>query len=327
MARDTTLIAERLRAYLKDGQRITGIRTLSAGHSNETYYIEGLNRILRLPPSEAGLLPPYDMQLQHAVMAAVSAHAPGVPLPRMFELCLDEAVLGDPFFVMEALPGDSFEYSVPPWLAERGAEGANQVCRQWFDALIALHRMPVEQLPAPTRTVQEEAAHWLAVARRSEADRRLIDILENLVAHPPGTSGAPTPVHGDPKHGNCMWHEGKLTALLDWEMTQRSEPLLDLGYVLMFHDQGKASLANAGFELPGWWSRQRMIDEWEQGTGRTAVDVAKYEVLGQAKVAAIISLGAHLSHTGEIKDPRFKAWGTLLPSFNELLAARAQKAL
>src|SRR5262249_41476271 len=152
-----------------------------------------------------------------------------------------------------------------------------------------------------------------------EATGDLIGVLANLAARPPRASGAPTPVHGDPKHGNCLWHDGKLTALLDWEMSQVAEPLLDLGYVLMFHDQGKASLADAGFSLPGWWSRNRMIAEWEAGTGRTAVDIARYEVLGQAKVSAIIALGAHLFASGRSRDKRFAAFGQVLPAYTELL--------
>jgi aminoglycoside phosphotransferase (APT) family kinase protein len=204
--------------------------------------------------------------------------------------------------------------------------GADRLCRQWFDAVIGLHRMPASAMPPGGRGVAEEAAHWLEVARGAEADQGLIDILQDLVKRPPATSGPVTPVHGDPKHGNCLWHDARLTALLDWEMSQVSEPLLDLGYILMFHDQGEASLANAGFELPGWWSRAKMIAEWEAGTGRTAVDVSRYEVLGQAKVSAIISVGAHLFNTGRTADVRFQAFGAVLPAYNALLMKRAMAA-
>lgn len=326
MARDTTLIADRLRAYLPRGQRITGVKTLSAGHSNETYLIEGIDEILRMPPSEEGLLPPYDMAQQHAVLHSVHRHAPAIPLPDVYELCSDADVIGDPFFLMQRLPGEAFEYAVPDWLARDPVHGAERICRQWFDALLALHRMPVEHMPTKSRTVAEEARHWLDVARSADATPSLISILENLASRPPRPSGTATAVHGDPKHGNCLWHEGRLTALLDWEMTQVAEPQLDLGYILMFHDQGKASLADAGFALPGWWSRQRMIDEWEAGTGRTAVDIDRYEVLGQAKVAAIIALGAHLFASGRTADQRFAAFGQVLPSYTELLVKRAMRA-
>jgi aminoglycoside phosphotransferase (APT) family kinase protein len=151
-------------------------------------------------------------------------------------------------------------------------------------------------------------------------------VLEDLVARPLALSGPATPVHGDPKHGNCMWRDARLTAVLDWEMAQVSEPMLDLGYILMFHDQGEASLANAGFELPAWWSRARMVEAWEAGTGRKAVDVERYAILGQAKVAAIIALGAHLFNSGKIADPRFGAFAALVPAFTNLLIERAQRA-
>lgn len=326
MGRDTEQLANGLRRYLPRGERITGVKTLSAGHSNETYLVEGLDEILRMPPSEEGLLPPYDMARQHAILSAVAANAPTVPLPKMLELCTDLAVIGDPFFLMERVPGEAFEYATPDWLKADPVEGPERICRQWFDAIIGLHCMPVDKMPPGGRTVQQEAQHWLDVASSAQASEALIEVLTDLAKRPPATSGPPTPVHGDPKHGNCLWHEGRLTAFLDWEMAQISEPLLDLGYVLMFHDQGEASLANAGFELPGWWSADRMIAEWEAGTGRKAVDVARYAVLGQAKVAAIIALGAHLFASGKTADARFQAFGAVLPAYTDLLVDRAMAA-
>ncbi len=326
MARDNERLADGLRRWLPRGNRITGVRTLSAGHSNETYFVEGLNEILRMPPSEEGLLPPYDMARQHAVMSAVATHAPGIPMPPMLELCTDPDVLGDEFYLMGALPGEAFEYSIPDWLAADPVDGAESVCRQWFDAFTSLNNMPVEHMLPGERTVQEEVDYWLDVSRECEAVPELIGILEDLSARPPRATGPATPVHGDTKHGNCLWHEGKLTALLDWEMARISEPMLDLGYILMFHDQGPASLGDAGYELPGWWSADRMVAEWEARTGRTAVDIARYTVLGQAKVAAIISVGAHLFRTGRIRDPRFEGFAKLLPAYMDLLQRRAVAA-
>jgi aminoglycoside phosphotransferase (APT) family kinase protein len=325
MARDTDKIAQGLRRYLPRGKDITGVKTLSAGHSNETYLIEGLNEILRMPPSEEGLLPPYDMAKQHAILSAVRRSAPGVPVPAVLELCTDPAVIGDPFFLMQRLPGEAFEYAVPDWVKSHPSM-PDRICRQWFDAIVALHRMPAAHMPPGGRTVQQEAQFWLDAATNAAGSADLLAVLSNLAKRPPRTSGPSTPVHGDPKHGNCLWHEGRLTALLDWEMSQVSEPLLDLGYVLMFHDQGKAGLANAGFDMPGWWSRSRMIEEWERGTGRTAVDVDRYTVLGQAKVTAIIQLGAHLFASGRTADKRFGAWGQVIPAFTELLVKRANAA-
>ena len=162
MARDTDRIALGLRHYLPRGAGITRVKTLSAGHSNETYLVEGLKEILRMPPSEEGLLPPYDMAQQHAVIKAVREHAPAVPLPKVLELCTDREVIGDAFFLMQWLPGEAFEYSVPAWLARDPEAGAARCCRQWFDAIIALHRMPVSCMPPSGRSVQQESQHWFA---------------------------------------------------------------------------------------------------------------------------------------------------------------------
>lgn len=325
MARDTDKLAQGLRAWLDRGDGISGVKVLSAGHSNETYLVEGLNEVLRMPPSKEGLLPPYDMARQHAIMSAVADNS-AVPMPPMLELCTDPSVLGDEFYLMGAVRGEAFEYAVPQWLADDPVGGADQVCTQWFDAVAALHTMDPAFMPPGERSVEEEIGYWLEVSRGAEAMPALIAVLEDLERNPPRTTGPATPVHGDPKHGNCLWDNGRLTALLDWEITQIGEPMLDLGYILMFHDQGEASLANAGFDLPGWWSWDRMVAEWEKRTGRTAVDVMRFAVLGQAKVSAIISVGAHLFRTGRIEDPRFEGFAMVLPAYVALLEKRAMKS-
>src|SRR5882724_10313961 len=279
MARDIEQMARALRGYLAGGDAITRIVPLSTGHSNETYLVEGIARggredlILRMPPSEEGLLPPYDMAGQHAVLKAVGSFAGGPPVPKVYELCMDATVLGDPFFLMERLQGEAFEYTVPDWLAAADASVRDRMCEQWIGAVTALHRMPAAAMPAAATTVRVEALHWRDVAGEAEAPKALLELLDDLVARPPRASGPPTPVHGDPKHGNCLWQGERLLALLDWEMAHIGEPLTDLGYLVQFYDQGEAALASAGFELDGWWPRSRTVATWEEKTGREALDL------------------------------------------------------
>jgi aminoglycoside phosphotransferase (APT) family kinase protein len=324
VARDLERMIQGLRRYLAGGEAISRVVPLSTGHSNETYLLEGLDRILRMPPSEEGLLPPYDMAAQHAVLSAVGAWKDGPPVPRVFELCTDASVIGDPFFVMQRLIGEAFEYQVPAWLDAAGPELRDRVCAQWIGAVAAVHRMPAERMPARTMTVVDEAKHWRAVAEEAQAPKLLFDVLDDLIARPLTSSGPPTPVHGDPKHGNCLWNEGRLVALLDWEMAHVGEPLTDLGYLASFYAQSKgAALANAGFALEGWWSRARAIEEWERATGRAARELHRYEALGMCKIAAIIALGYHLFRSGRATDPRFEAWGAVIPPYVKVAARRA----
>ncbi len=316
MARDLERMLSGLRDYLDDGDKLTAIVPVSTGHSNETYLLEGVDRVLRMPPSEEGLLPPYDMAAQHRVLAALSTAAGAPPVPRVYELCTDATLIGDAFFVMQRLRGEAFEYAVPEWLSGGGAELPAHLCSQWIGAVTALHAMPAAMMPAAARSVVEEGRHWLAVAEQAEAPRALIEVLADLVANPPRASGAVTPIHGDPKHGNCLWDQhGTLLALLDWEMAGVGEPLLDLGYIMQFYDQGENKLGSAGYELPGWWSKQAVIDEWQRATGRTAVDLDRYEALEVGKIGAIIALGYHLFVSGRSRDARFEAFKLVIPDY------------
>lgn len=324
MARDLDRMAQGLRGYLADGPRITGVVALSTGHSNETYRVEGLDRILRMPPSEEGLLPPYDMARQHAILAAVHRAGAGTPVPRVFELCTDPAVIGDAFFLMARLEGEAFDHVPPDWMQRAEAQTVSDMCGQWCGAITALHRLPASIMPPGARTVEQEIEHWRQVAMLAEAEPGLIALLDELRRHPPATSGPMTPIHGDPKQGNCLWKGPHLQALLDWEMAGVGEPLTDLGYMFQFYDQGAVDFANAGFKLPGWWPRERVIEFWEQATGRRTRDLRRYETLALCKVTAIIALGYHLSRTGRATDPRFASWGAVVPLYLDLARKRVE---
>ncbi|MGQ0700486.1 MAG: phosphotransferase family protein [Panacagrimonas sp.] len=324
MARDLDHMTRRLRDYLPGGASVTRIVALSTGHSNETYLIEGLDRILRMPPSEEGLLPPYDMARQHRILDAVGRAPNGPPVPKMYELCTDASVIGDPFFLMQRFDGEAFDHVAPDWMKSAGADTVASMCSQWVGSITALHRLPASLMPPGSRSVEQEIAHWRAVAVQAEADKELIDLLDDLRAHPPAASGPMTPVHGDPKQGNCLWRGPQMQALLDWEMAGVGEPLTDLGYMLQFYDQGEVSFANAGFELEGWWLRGRVIEEWQRATNRSAKDMRRYEALALCKVTAIIALGFHLSRTGRATDPRFAAWGAVVPLYLKLARQRLQ---
>ena len=115
-----------------------------------------------------------------------------------------------------------------------------------------------------------------------------------------------------------------MLALLDWEMAGVSDPMLDLGYVMQFYDQGENKLGSAGYEHPGWWPRERTIAEWEQATGREAVDLNRYEALEVSKVGAIIALGYHLYTSGRANDPRFEGWQAVIPGYVEMAVRCAQ---
>ena len=321
--RDLGELTARLKAWLPDGRRVTGLRVLSAGHSNETFYIEGLDRVLRMPPSTGGLLPPYDMGKQHRVLDAVGRMKSHPPVPKVFELCEDPSVLCDPFFIMEALAGEEYEYAPPQWLLDAPESQRQWMSMQWIDAIAALHLNPATAMPAAHASTKEYAETCLKMAQVPTANKDLIALLENFVKNPLPTSGAPTPVHGDPKIGNMMWRrDGTLVAALDWEMSQTGEPLHDLGWMLCLYNQ---PLASAGLDLPGWRQPPAMIERWEERTGRSAAGIEHYKVLAFAKIASINTWGLWLYESGRTQDPRYAAWGEGMPVLLGILFDRASK--
>ncbi|MFT3853345.1 MAG: phosphotransferase family protein [Ilumatobacteraceae bacterium] len=299
-----------LRGYLADGDAITGISTLSTGHSNETYLIEGLDRILRTPPCGPGLLPPYDMAKQHAVMKELAGLNAGPPVPEVHELCEDPEVIGDEFFVMSRAYGTAFEYEVPDWLLCATENARSRMWAEWLCAVTRLHNLEaLDVLGAPVAP-RQAAQHWRQVSEQAESPR-LIAINEELERNPPVESGRPAVVHGDPKIANCLWSNGNLVALVDWELACNGEPLADLGYMLSLWFTFDSSIIPPapGFDLPGVPTREEWISAWERQTGRSASGVLRHEAAAHGKIGAILALGAHLYETGQSSDERFAAWG------------------
>lgn len=322
--RDLDDVTRRLRAWLPDGDKVTGLRVLSAGHSNETFFVEGLNRVLRMPPSTGGLLPPYDMVGQHRILKAVGAMQDGPPVPAVFEVCDDPEVLGDPFFIMEALVGEEYEYAPPQWLLDAPESQRTSMSTQWINAVASLHNRPASEMPEPFVSTKAYAENCLKMTQVPNGDKNLIALLEDFVNNPLPTSGDPTPVHGDPKIGNMMWRpDGTLVAVLDWEMACTGEPMHDLGWALCLYNQ---PLASAGLDLPGWLQPEQMAERWEARTGRSAAHLHRFMVMAFAKICAINTWGVHLYESGQTKDERYAAWGRGMPQLLSILFSRADKA-
>jgi aminoglycoside phosphotransferase (APT) family kinase protein len=315
-----------LRGYLAGGERITGIRALTFGHSNQTYLLEGLDRILRAPPVGAPLLPDQDMGHQHRVMRDVAAAPAGPPVPEVFELCEDPSVAGFPFLVMARCDGDSTDWKPPAWMEDGGAELRESLSAQWIAAVTQIHALPVSETWG-ARSPEQDAARWLGLIRAKDAPDRLVRMLDDLAERPGPASGDPTPLHGDLKFANFLWAGGQLQAVLDWEMATVGEPLTDLGYLLGLWPVRDGEPGQMPYtQLPGWWSRARIISGWETATGRTAEGIERHERLGMAKIAAIFTLGIHLYATGASDDARLARWPRSLSLWLDLIDRRAAVA-
>src|SRR5687768_10018036 len=117
---DARTLAEYLAGVseLRDALPIRAIERIGSGQSNVTCRVVLADRtiVLRRPPP--GPIPPsaHDVLREYRVMRGLAGRS-AVPVPRPIAACEDPAVVGAPFFLMEALPGDAIRWELPPALA------------------------------------------------------------------------------------------------------------------------------------------------------------------------------------------------------------------
>jgi aminoglycoside phosphotransferase (APT) family kinase protein len=292
-----------LQNMLSGGDRITGIRPLTTGFSNETYLIEGPDLILRLPPSAGAMLDGHGVIAQAAIYRELGVARGAPPVPEVVLSCADEAVLGTPFFVMERVPGDSIhDIELQPWFVEGTDAFRREVCRRWVTAFAGLARMAPLGVLGPAVLPEDDARMWRAFAQEANSPQ-LVAQYDRLLSRFAPRSGPPAVVHGDTKLSNLMWQDGEVSAVLDWEMALNGEPLADLGYMLY------------GFESPyhgpttpqkqsGMPGREQVIAWWEEASGRSAEGVFWHEIAQIGKITAIIAEGTNMWVTGRSQDPK-----------------------
>jgi aminoglycoside phosphotransferase (APT) family kinase protein len=303
MIADLERTAVTLQRLLPGEQVITGIRPLTTGFSNETYLVEGADLILRLPPSAGAMLDGHGVIAQAAIYRELGA-APGAPpVPRIVLSCEDASVLGVPFFVMERVSGDSIhDIDLQPWFTAGSDAFRREVCRRWVIAFAGLARLAPLEVLGEVVSPEDDARMWQAFARAADCPR-LDTQYDRLLAVPAPRSGPPALVHGDTKLSNLMWHDGAVSAVLDWEMALNGEPLADLGYMLYGFESAFHGPTTPQ-KQPGMPGRDQVIAWWEEVSGRSAEGVFWHEIAQIAKITAIIAEGTNMWVTGRSQDPK-----------------------
>ncbi len=305
MPRDLDAIASALRGYLPDGARISAVAPLTTGFSNDTYLIEGLDLILRLPPHAGAMLDGHDVVTQARIYQELERTVGAAPVPGIAAVCEDTAVLGDPFFVMTRVAGESIDdLKMQPWFVDGTDAFRRQICTSWVSAFAANARLASLEVLGPVVSPEDDAQMWRSFAAQANCPE-LVAQFDRLLSKPAPVSGPPAVIHGDTKLSNLMWRGSYIAAMLDWEMALNGDPLADLGYML-YSFESPYHAATRAQKLPGMLSRSEVIDLWEQVTGRSAEGVFWHEIAQIGKIAAIIAEGCNMWDTGRSTDPKLE---------------------
>ena len=266
---------------------------IAGGHSNLTYkFVDraGMAYVLRRPPLGHVLESAHDMGREHRIISALEASK--VPVPICYGLCEDPDVNGVSFYIMNFVEG------LVPHSAEP-MEELTQDERQSFGHHVAevlgdLHTTDVEaiglgQLGRKEAYLDRQLKRWEKqyIATQTHDLPDMDESLRLLHLKKPEQIGFAI-VHGDYRPGNMLIADGKVAALLDWELCTLGDPLADVGYLLNnWAEQGDTAEATAPTSIGGFPPRQVIMDEYQEKTGRDLSGINYYRAFSHWRLAAI----------------------------------------
>jgi len=310
------------------------LRALGGGSQNELTWIErgGERMVMRRPPATAVADRMEGIRREHRLARALAGSE--IPHPRYVAGCDDAAVLGTPFFLMEAIDGWSPAAGgrwEPPFDAEPAlrhglglelARGAGLMAR--FDWKAA----GLEGFGRPEDFHGRQVDRWLAFFARIRCrDLPGLDAAAAwLRAHPP-RHWSPGLMHGDYQMANVLFGRGlpaRLLAIIDWEMATIGDPLLDLGWLLVAWGPEAADMEHAGFlQAPGLPTREEMLAEYERVSGRSTEAIDYYVVLARWKLGIVLEQSYSRLLQGAGVNPRVEFFGRLVPELIRKAASLA----
>ncbi len=220
------------------------VEMFKGGQSNPTYKLltPSMSYVMRAKPGPVAKLLPsaHAVEREFAVMSGLAGT--DVPVPKMYCLCEDEAVIGRAFYVMECMNGRVlWDQSLPDMTtAQRG-----EIYAEMNRVIAALHKVNVEKqglsgYGKPGNYFERQIGRWTRQYNASITSP--IEEMDKLMAwlptHIPASAldaSKVSIVHGDFRLDNLMFHatEPRVIAVLDWELSTLGHPLADFSYHCM----------------------------------------------------------------------------------------------
>ncbi len=226
------------------------VESFKGGQSNPTYKLSTPTQqyVMRAKPGPVAKLLPsaHAIEREFAVMSGL--YGTDVPVPRMYCLCEDEAVIGRTFYVMEFMPGRVlWDQSLPGMSMQERAAIYNEMNR----VISALHRVKFDErglagYGKPGNYFERQIGRWSkqyaasadGAGPMSQPTREMDQLVQWLPQNIPAMARATelvSIVHGDYRLDNLMFHptEPRVVAVLDWELSTLGHPLADFSYHCM----------------------------------------------------------------------------------------------
>ncbi len=280
-------------------ERVEGLRPpllfslIAGGHSNLTYRFEdasGAAYVLRRPPLGHVLESAHDMAREHRIVSALAASS--VPVAPTFALCEDPEINGAPFYIMGYVEG-----SVLHDTAAAGQLSESQRRELGFDVIDVLAQLHMTdpdqvglgQLGRKEAYIARQLKRWNKQWEASKTEEvpqmeAVSRLLEEKMPEQIGTAI----VHGDFRLGNMMVADGRIAAVLDWELCTLGDPLADVGYLMNnWILPGEVEQAVIPTAVGGFPDREVLCERYQQTTGRDLSGINYYRAFSHWRLAAI----------------------------------------
>ncbi len=218
------------------GGTVTAMRQITGGNRYRSWAVDVeapggtitplyLRYQIPRPPSAE----PYTVSREAGVYQAVSGK--GVSAPRLIAVHPDRHAI-----LTERAPGRA------DFRRLTDAQHRVTVVQEFVAAIAKLHQLDIAGMGledyAPSHTiadyVQRELDTWRGMYEESGHTDPLIDLgLAWLYKNLPQPSERPVLAHGDAGPGNFLFENGRMTALLDWELAHLGDPMEDLAWFSM----------------------------------------------------------------------------------------------
>jgi aminoglycoside phosphotransferase (APT) family kinase protein len=290
LARDLRARAQRV---VGDGVVVGPVAPLTGGASSLTFMTEvaGERVVLKVAPPG---LPPVrnrDVLRQGTLMRALAGR-PGVVVPEVLFEDAGTPPEVPPFVAMSFVPGECVE----PVLADRGVLPADEVRARSLDAvrvLAALHDLRPDGIglgAEPVVGLQAEVDRWTRAFETVPTDLQgdHLRCARRLSATMPSAL-PPVGTHGDYRLGNTLCADGRLTAVIDWEIWAVGDPRVDVTWLAFFTDEAQHPAAPST-EPTGTPPVAELLDVYTAARGQALPDLDWFRALTKYKEAAATAL-------------------------------------
>ncbi|WP_417283620.1 phosphotransferase [Comamonas sp.] len=342
---DTAALSTWLSQHVEGFEGPLQVEMFNGGQSNPTYKLitPGKNYVMRAKPGPVAKLLPsaHAIEREYRVMKGLADS--DVPVPHMYALCEDEAIIGRAFYIMEFMQGRVlWDQSLPGMTpAERAA-----IYDEMNRVIAALHSVKFAERGLADygksgNYFERQIGRWSKqyAASVTQPIPEMDKLMQWLPAHMPASAKDESQVsivHGDYRLDNLMFHptEPRVIAVLDWELSTLGHPLADFSYHCMsWHiptalGRGIAGLDIAALGIP---SEKEYIQRYCQRAG--VADVAAlhqdwnfYLAYNMFRIAAILQGIAKRVEAGTASSAQAKASGDTARPMAELAWSFAQRS-